>query len=180
MKPSNAFLAVLLSGLASTETEAWTLSTRVDAMTDKQESVVSVQSRDGAKFTLLRKSDNSVWGYLSLGGMNQFAVDQEILIRVDKHEPTDFRTHEKFYKIYSKANKIMNKRTVDDIDNIAIDIHNQVLRHTYNIFMAVGDPPSVKRDTKKFYDELRQYKCNFNNNKYVFKVVHEIIRQIFK
>lgn len=69
---------------------AWTVDERTDAMTDKVGRVAVQTSLDGSVFSLLRKSDNSVWAYLKLANLNQFMVGERLLIRIDKNKPIEF------------------------------------------------------------------------------------------
>ena len=66
-KMLRAFLATVLGLLASTA-NAWTLQESVDAMSDKASRQVLVTAPDGSTFTLLRKTDGSIWGYLKITG----------------------------------------------------------------------------------------------------------------
>ncbi len=65
----------------------WKLHKSVDSMTDKVTKDAYVVSSGGDRFTLLRKSDGRVWGYLQLAGMNQFKVNDALMLRVDKNKP---------------------------------------------------------------------------------------------
>ena len=84
-----AFLATVLGLLASTA-NAWTLQESVDAMSDKASRQVLVTAPDGSTFTLLRKTDGSVWGYLKITGSNQFMVNERLMMRIDKDKPIEF------------------------------------------------------------------------------------------
>ncbi len=65
----------------------WKIQKTVDSMTDKITKTAYVLSKDGNRFTLIRKSDQKVWGYLKLKGMNQFKINESLLLRVDKNKP---------------------------------------------------------------------------------------------
>lgn len=68
----------------------WNSVTRTDAMTDEETSEAYIESTTGDRFTLLRRSDDSVWGYLELDSPHQFSVGYYLMARVDKNEPRDF------------------------------------------------------------------------------------------
>lgn len=78
----------------------WVLQTSTDAMTDKTTSQAVVTAQDGETFTILRRSDGSVWGYLQLSGMNQFGINESLLFRVDKDTPIEF--NDKLQKLTQK------------------------------------------------------------------------------
>ena len=82
-------IIILVVILFSSSASAWELKKSVDAMTDKVSHTVFVVSNDGSRFTLIRKSDNSVWGYIELVGMNQFMVNERLLLRVDTNPPKE-------------------------------------------------------------------------------------------
>jgi len=68
-------------------------------MTDKVTTTVSLTSKEGHTFSLIRKSDERVWGYFRLAGLNQFKVGERLLLRVDKTDPVEYdETAEKFFK----------------------------------------------------------------------------------
>ena len=68
----------------------WELSVSTDAMTDEVTRQAYVIAQGGEKFTVMRKSDGSVWGYVQLSGVAQFGVDDSLMVRVDKNEPREF------------------------------------------------------------------------------------------
>lgn len=68
----------------------WELKSSTDAMTDQTSSQAEVRSADGDTFTVLRRSDGSVWGYVRLAGTNQFGINENLMIRVDKNKPIEF------------------------------------------------------------------------------------------
>ncbi len=68
----------------------WVSVTRTDAMTDEETTETFVESTTGDKFSLLRRSDESVWGYLQLASPNQFSVGEQLMARIDKNEPREF------------------------------------------------------------------------------------------
>jgi len=90
-------LVLLVCGFLASPVSAWEIEKTTDAMTDEVSRTVFVDSNDGSRFTLIRKSDNSVWGYLKLSGMNQFMINERLLLRVDKSEPVKF--NEDFEKL---------------------------------------------------------------------------------
>lgn len=83
-------LVLLVCGLLASPVSAWEIKKTTDAMTDEVSRTVFVVSNDGSRFTLIRKSDNSVWGYLKLSGMNQFMINERLMLRIDKNEPVKF------------------------------------------------------------------------------------------
>lgn len=94
-------LTVMLATIAVTPAAAqgWRAQRSVDAMTDQATTTVSLTSKEGHTFTIIRKSDARVWGYLRLAGLNQFRVGERLLLRVDKTEPVEYsESDEKFYK----------------------------------------------------------------------------------
>lgn len=72
------------------EVAGWKLVSRVDAMTDKSEKEAFITSDEGHRLTILRRGDNTVWMYLKLSGMNQFGIQDKLILRVDKNDPVDF------------------------------------------------------------------------------------------
>jgi len=68
----------------------WNSVTRTDAMTDEETIEAHIESTTGDRFTLLRRSDGSVWGYLELDSPHQFSVGDQVMARVDKNEPREF------------------------------------------------------------------------------------------
>lgn len=83
------FVYLLLAFSCAANAE-WTYKEQADAMTDEKYRVAFVNSKDGSKFSLTRRSDNSVWGYLALGGMNQFMIGERLMVRVDANDPKKF------------------------------------------------------------------------------------------
>jgi len=65
----------------------WILRTTKDNMTDQPSKEVFVTSPGGEKFTIIRRSDEKVWGYIQLSGINQFSVNERLMLRVDKNKP---------------------------------------------------------------------------------------------
>lgn len=82
------FIALLT--ITETSLADWKVQESVDAMTDKVSKTAYVVSDDGSRFTVIRKSDKKVWGYLKLSGMNQFKINESLILRVDKNKPIDF------------------------------------------------------------------------------------------
>ncbi len=68
----------------------WELRTSTDAMTDTVASQAVVDAPSGEKFTVMRRSDGSVWGYVQLSGVNQFGINDNLMVRVDKNKPFEF------------------------------------------------------------------------------------------
>ncbi len=83
-------IMLLVCVLFAFPVSAWELKETVDAMTDKISRTVFVKSNDGSRFTLARKSNKKVWGYLELNGMNQFMINERLMLRVDKNDPRKF------------------------------------------------------------------------------------------
>lgn len=82
---------------------AWTLKTSIDPITDKNTKEVFIKNKDNNKLTIIRRNDNSVWGYVQLAGFEQFGVDDELIFRVDKNEPVEFNDNlEKITEKYGK------------------------------------------------------------------------------
>lgn len=77
-----ALLFYTLPALAS-----WTVSSRIDPITDKTITHIYVNSDTDEKFTLIKKSDNSVWGYFILSGLKSFLSHEILIFRVDKNKP---------------------------------------------------------------------------------------------
>ena len=83
------FLALMLFPFAALAAE-WNSTTRTDAMTDEETTEAYIESTTGDRFTLLRRSDGSVWGYLKLDSPHQFSVGEQLIARVDKNDPREF------------------------------------------------------------------------------------------
>lgn len=81
------FLLVLSSFSHAGE---WQLKTTIDAFTDITASEAFITTPEGEKLTIIRRSDKSVWGYVQLSGINQFSIDEALLLRVDKNPPVEF------------------------------------------------------------------------------------------
>lgn len=84
------FLTTLLISLTA-NAGGWELQTTTDLITDKVVNEAFVKSADGERFTIIRRSDGRVWGYLKLTGLNQFGVGSEVIVRVDKNKPRSFK-----------------------------------------------------------------------------------------
>ena len=83
-----ALALIALPGLAFAGN--WELKTTTDAMTDQTSSQAEVKSADGDTFTVMRRSDGSVWGYVRLAGMNQFGINENLMVRIDTNKPFEF------------------------------------------------------------------------------------------
>jgi hypothetical protein len=81
---------ICLSLVTSSFSLAWSLEEKKDEMTDSFTRTATVKSAEGASFTLLRRSNGAVWGYLKLNASNQFMVGEELLMRIDKLPPVEF------------------------------------------------------------------------------------------
>jgi len=81
----------------------WELKTSTDAMTDQTSSQAEVRSADGDTFTVMRRSDGSVWGYVRLAGTNQFGINENLMVRVDKNKPFEF--NDKLEKLTQQLGK---------------------------------------------------------------------------
>jgi len=88
MKVFTVFAFLAFSSQASLA--AWEFKSSTDAMTDRVSKEAVVMSTTGDKFTITVRSDNSVWGYIQLAKGNQFMVGEELMIRVDKNQPSKF------------------------------------------------------------------------------------------
>ncbi|MDP1528250.1 hypothetical protein [Rhodoferax sp.] len=97
-------LATITALLVSTA-NAWTLQESVDVMTDKVTRQAVVAATDGSTLTLLRRSDDSVWGYVKLSGMNQFMVNERLMMRIDKDKPVEF--NDDLQRLMTKLRKPM-------------------------------------------------------------------------
>lgn len=78
-------------GLISTSAFSadWESKTVIDKMTDKASIDAFVVSSNGDKFTIVRRQDDTIWGYIQLAGVNQFSVNEKLLMRVDKNTPVE-------------------------------------------------------------------------------------------
>ena len=81
----------------------WELRTSTDAMTDQVVSQAIVTAQTGETFTVMRRSDGSVWGFVQLSGSSQFGINDSLMIRVDKNTPVEF--NEKFEKLTAQLGK---------------------------------------------------------------------------
>lgn len=81
----------------------WEIRTTTDSMTDQVSREAFVTSPGGDKFTIIRRSDGSVWGYIKLAGINQFSVNDRLMLRVDKNRPVEF--NEDFEKLTKKLGR---------------------------------------------------------------------------
>ncbi len=69
----------------------WQLDSRVDAMTDLPSENVFIENAEGDRLTILRRSDQSIWGFLSLGEGRMFGSSRQgVLLRVDDHPPVGY------------------------------------------------------------------------------------------
>lgn len=92
------YYALICLLVASTATAGdWEAKTTTDAMTDATSTEAFVTNADGDKFTMLRRSDGTVWGYIELSGIKQFSVNERLMVRVDKNDPVEF--NEDFEKL---------------------------------------------------------------------------------
>lgn len=82
---------------------AWALKKSVDPITDKNTKEAFIKNKDNNILTIIRRSDNSVWGYIQLAGFEQFGVGDELILRVDKNEPVEF--NDKLERISEKLGK---------------------------------------------------------------------------
>lgn len=78
----------------------WEIRTSTDSMTDQVTREAFITSPMGDKFTVIRRRDGSVWGYIQLAGANQFSVSDRLMLRVDKNKPFEF--NEDFEKLSKK------------------------------------------------------------------------------
>ncbi|MGV8803489.1 MAG: hypothetical protein ACWA6Y_00835 [Polaromonas sp.] len=79
---------------------AWVLKTSIDLITDKNTKEAFITNKDNNILTIIRRNDNSVWGYIQLAGFEQFGVSDKLIFRVDKNEPVEF--NDKLEKISEK------------------------------------------------------------------------------
>ena len=68
----------------------WILKSYTDSMTDAIRKEVYISNGDGDRFTLIRKSDGAVWGYVKLSGGKQFNIGERLMVRIDKNKPMEF------------------------------------------------------------------------------------------
>lgn len=88
---NRAVTATFLSLFSSLASAAeWQLKISTDAMTDATTREAFITAPTGEKFTVIRRSDGSVWGYVQLSGMSQFGINDKLLVRVDKNTPMEF------------------------------------------------------------------------------------------
>jgi hypothetical protein len=103
MKNMISLALLIISGTALAGN--WKLKTTTDVMTDQVSSQAFVTSLDGDKFTALRRNDGSVWGYVQLSGMRQFSINENLMVRIDKHNPREF--NDKLEKLVMKLGSPM-------------------------------------------------------------------------
>lgn len=83
-------IIIFLSLLMTTNLYAdWKINETIDSMTDKVQKNAFILSKGGHRFTLIRKSNGKVWGYLKLSRFNQFSVNDSLMLRVDKNKPRE-------------------------------------------------------------------------------------------
>jgi len=96
------FLATILLFHTAAVFANWQIKTTTDAMSDETSSTIYVKAHNGEKFTLIRKTDNSVWGYFNLTGMKQFKINDQLLLRVDKNKPREINDKlQKAFKVHT-------------------------------------------------------------------------------
>ena len=100
---SIATMLLLVAGVASASD--WSLKTSTDSMTDETRKQASITNQDGDRFTVIRRSDNSVWGYIQLADGKMFNVGERLMLRVDKNKAVSF--NEDFEKLTKKLGKPM-------------------------------------------------------------------------
>lgn len=83
-------LAFPLMSIFPSHAYAWKLIERTDKITDVVVKTTVVTSAEGATFTVVRQTDNSVWAYVKLAGFDQFMVNEKLVLRIDKNTPIDF------------------------------------------------------------------------------------------
>lgn len=102
MKKSMAIIFLTLSSSCLFAGE-WQLKVTKDAMTDATTSEAFINSSAGDKLSVIRRSDGSVWGYVQLSGLNQFGINDSLLVRVDKNPVAEF--NDRFEKLSNSLGK---------------------------------------------------------------------------
>jgi hypothetical protein len=68
----------------------WRVSKDTDLMTDKTILRASIEAETGESLTIMQRDDKSIWAFFKLANANTFSVDERLLLRVDKNEPTEY------------------------------------------------------------------------------------------
>ncbi|WP_447586136.1 hypothetical protein [Pseudoxanthomonas mexicana] len=97
------YLLFLLCVTGVVNAQDWTLKTTTDSMTDAttREAVLTLPT--GESFAVMRRSDNSVWGYYRPATGQLFAAGDHLLVRVDKSKPVEFS--DKFEQLSQRLGK---------------------------------------------------------------------------
>ena len=90
------YVLILLT-LMSVKAYSWVLDDKIDSMTDEVTYTTYVTSEEGHRFSLVKKENDTIWGYLHLSGLNQFMINEELMFRVDKNKPKELS--EEFEKL---------------------------------------------------------------------------------
>lgn len=99
-------LALTMMTISASSFAGWEVRTTTDAMTDAITIEAFVESQEGHRFTLLRRSDNSLWGFVRLAGLEQFSINERLMMRVDKNEPFEF--NDDFEKLMERLGQPKN------------------------------------------------------------------------
>lgn len=87
MRAAVALLPFLFVSCSATAAQ-WQLDSRVDAMSDRRVENAYIENTAGDRLTITRRADQSIWGFLSLGGGRMFGSSRQgVLLRVDGHPP---------------------------------------------------------------------------------------------
>lgn len=92
-------LLLLAAGPIAACASEWKFEQRSDAITDEVVKHATLASADGDVVTVIRRSDESVWIFLTLRKFETFSTQQEMIGRVDKNEPIQWGEKEnEFYR----------------------------------------------------------------------------------
>ena len=83
------YLLGLLCVAGQAGAEDWVLKISTDSMTDTITKEAMISSPTGESFTLLRRSDGSVWGYFRPANGQMFSAGDHLMVRVDKNKPIE-------------------------------------------------------------------------------------------
>lgn len=84
----------------------WNLVNEKDAMTDEERTEAVIENPDGDRFTILRRANGKVWGFLSLGGVHQFGIINSIKARYGGNQA--FVYNDDLDKLSKKLGRPMN------------------------------------------------------------------------